>query len=272
MESHSDLVSWEAFTTRQRDRRFGPKSWLLFFIIAGIAMPAQGKVIKLDNKNFESKTQASRGEYSGYWVVSFCNKSPRCQKLEGIMNDLSNELKRTSKGLVFASVDIEDPTNADLLERFSVRESEAPTLIFIEQAHYAKYRSRTFSKKWVKNFAQSHGSGESFRPVPKPKDMIEEIIGPVLEYIAGFVFFWPVGFLMNQGLAEMPARILWFGVLYVTGKTFEETIWNKHCSKKKKKKKKKKKEMGDRKKKNTREQDDQHDDEKRMKKRNKKKK
>uniref|UniRef100_A0A7S3YWM5 Thioredoxin domain-containing protein n=1 Tax=Lotharella globosa TaxID=91324 RepID=A0A7S3YWM5_9EUKA len=194
---------------------------ILLFILAA----ADAKVLKLTNNNFEQKTQASRGEYSGYWVVSFCNQSPRCQKLQGIMGDLSNELKRTSKGLVFATVDTGNPINANLLERFGVHDT--PTLIFIEQAHFAKYSSRTFSKSKVKTFAQTHAHGETFRRVPKPKDIIEETIGPVLEAFAGFVFFWPVQFLMGLGLAEMPARILWFGVLYVSGKTFEETVYNK---------------------------------------------
>mmetsp|Transcript_23271 Transcript_23271/g.32477 ORF Transcript_23271/g.32477 Transcript_23271/m.32477 type:complete len:184 (-) Transcript_23271:81-632(-) len=183
------------------------------------------------------------------------------------MDELSNELKRTSKGLVFATVDAEDPKNLDLLERFSVRDS--PTLIFIEQAHFAKYSSRTFPKKRVQSFAQTHANGESFKPVPKPKDIIEETIGPILEYVAGFVFFWPVAFLMNQGLPEMPARILWFGVLYVTGKTFEETVWNKHCAKKKKKKKRR--DNADKKKKNIKSKDDVSDDDKTLKKRKRKK-
>eukprot|EP00954_Amorphochlora_amoebiformis_P011058 865606-Amorphochlora_amoeboformis.AAC.2 len=91
------------------------------------------------------------------------------------MNDLSNELKRTSKGLVFATVNIEDLKNEDLLERFEIQ--EAPTLIFIEQAHYAKYSSRTYSKSKVKSFAQTHANTETFKPVPKPKDIIEETIG-----------------------------------------------------------------------------------------------
>lgn len=203
---------------------------MMLFVLA-----ADAKIIRLDNHNFESKTQASRGEYSGYWVVSFCDQSPRCQKLQGIMNDLSNELKRTSKGLVFATVDAENPANNDLLDRFAIHDT--PTLIFIEQAHYAKYSSRKYSKSKVKNFAQTHAHNEQFKRVPKPKDIIEETIGPVLEAMAGFVFFWPVAILMNLGLAEMPARILWFGVLYVSGKTFEETVWKQHCSKKKKKEK-----------------------------------
>ncbi|GAB5360247.1 hypothetical protein AAMO2058_000611300 [Amorphochlora amoebiformis] len=240
---------------RRNRTPFGGIVCILLFVLA-----TDAKIIKLDNSNFESKTQASRGEYSGYWVVSFCNKSPRCQKLQGIMNDLSNELKRTSKGLVFATVNIEDLKNEDLLERFEIQ--EAPTLIFIEQAHYAKYSSRTYSKSKVKSFAQTHANTETFKPVPKPKDIIEETIGPVLESLAGFVFFWPVAFLMSLGLAEMPARILWFGVLYVSGKTFEETVWNKHCSKRKKKKRANR----EKKKKKGKEDDDKTTDKKRKKK------
>uniref|UniRef100_A0A7S4DQC4 Thioredoxin domain-containing protein n=1 Tax=Lotharella globosa TaxID=91324 RepID=A0A7S4DQC4_9EUKA len=152
---------------------------ILLFILAA----ADAKVLKLTNNNFEQKTQASRGEYSGYWVVSFCNQSPRCQKLQGIMGDLSNELKRTSKGLVFATVDTGNPINANLLERFGVHDT--PTLIFIEQAHFAKYSSRTFSKSKVKTFAQTHAHGETFRRVPKPKDIIEETIGKQLFFGGG---------------------------------------------------------------------------------------
>ncbi len=87
----------------------------------------------------------------------------------------------------------------------------------------------------VKTFAQTHARGERFRRVPKPKDPIQEAIGPWMDKIAGFFFFHPVAFLMKNGFPEMPAKIVWLGVLYVLGKIFEEYIWKSLRGKTKKK-------------------------------------
>lgn len=184
---------------------------------------ASGKLIKLDQGNFEMKTQASSGEYSGYWVVCFCDQSKRCGKVLDAMGALANEMKRTNKGLVFAWVDYADSGNQRLLERFGVR--AAPTLIFIEQAHFAAYTRNTFSKRKIKSFAETHARGAYFRRVPRPKDVIERTIGPYVDAVMLFVYTQPIAQIMSVGLPEMPAKIVWALALYVAFKVFHEKVW-----------------------------------------------